>query len=527
MWEKRMCMYFFVGSGIASLAGAAYLIRDGHVPGTNIVIFEESADFGGALDAHGDVKTGYYMSGSRMFEHMYNCTFDLMSAIPSASDSSLSVTAETNLAESEARWYNRVRLVDRNQTVIGAHPLGFSERDRLDLVVLMATPEMLLDDKRITDCFCDAFFQTNFWFEWCTLFAFQSWHSAIEFKRYLLRFMHHFSTIDTQEGVYRTRYNQYDSIAVPLVSWLRNRGVEIRFETSVKNLGFVAGGAQITVDSIACTRAGVELSIPVGADDCVFVTNGSMTADKTFGTMSSPATLDRSASSGSWQLWRTLAQGRPLFGNPSAFDAHIDESVWESFTVTDTGRAFFDFMRGFSGSEPGKGGLLTLKDSSWLLTLSIFHQPFFKAQPAGVCVWWGYGLYHNRPGDYVKKTMAQCTGREILEEVLGQLGLGERKEAILRSSNVIPCMMPYITSQFLVRKAGDRPNVVPAGSTNLAFIGQFSELPDDVVFTVEYSIRSAQTAVYSLLKLDRKPTPFYRGSHDPRVLFEALATLHR
>jgi oleate hydratase len=87
--------------------------------------------------------------------------------------------------------------------------------------------------------------------------------------------------------------------------------------------------------------------------------------------------------------------------------------------------------------------------------------------------------------------------------------------------------MPYITSQFLVRKAGDRPKVVPAGSTNLAFLGQFCELPDDVVFTVEYSIRSAQTAVYSLLKLDRQPIPVYKGAHDPRVLLRALETLHR
>jgi oleate hydratase len=522
-----MSTYYFVGSGIASLAGAAYLIRDGDVAGTSIIIFEESAEFGGALDAHGNTATGYYMSGSRMFEHKYNCTFDLMLTMPAASDPAISITEETNLAEAQARWYNTARLVDRNQKILDAHALGFGERDQLDLVVLMATPEKLLDGKRITDCFRGEFFETNFWFEWCTLFAFQRWHSAIEFKRYLLRFMHHFSTIDTQEGVYRTHYNQYDSIAVPLVKWLRDRGVEIRFETTVRDLGLVAGGTRITVDSIVCSRSGIDSSISVGKDDCVFVTNGSMTADKSFGTMSSPAVLDRSASSGAWQLWRTLAQGRPLFGNPAAFDTHIEESVWESFTVTDSNPAFFDFMRDFSGSDAGKGGLLTLRDSSWLLTLSIFHQPFFDRQPEGVFVWWGYGLYHNRPGDYVKKTMAECTGSEILEEVLGQLGLSERKAEFLATSNVIPCMMPYITSQFLVRKAGDRPDVVPAGSTNLAFIGQFSELPDDVVFTVEYSIRSAQLAVYSLLHLNRKPTPLYHGSHDPRVLFEALATLRR
>jgi oleate hydratase len=141
-------------------------------------------------------------------------------------------------------------------------------------------------------------------------------------------------------------------------------------------------------------------------------------------------------------------------------------------------------------------------------------------------VWWGYGLYYDQPGNFVTKPMGECTGTEILEEVLGHLHFNDDdKIAILRSSNVIPCVMPYITSQFLVRKAGDRPDVVPKGSKNLAFIGQFSELPDDVVFTVEYSVRSAQTAVYSLLGVKKKVPAIYKGLHDPRVVFAALQTL--
>jgi oleate hydratase len=188
---------------------------------------------------------------------------------------------------------------------------------------------------------------------------------------------------------------------------------------------------------------------------------------------------------------------------------------------------FFELMQQFSGSEAGKGGLITFKDSNWLLTLSMFHQPFYPAQPKDAVVWWGYGLYHDKVGQYVNKTMAECSGKEILEEVIGHLKFGEHKDRILASANVIPCMMPYITSQFLVRKVGDRPDVVPKGSTNLAFLGQYSEQPDDVVFTVEYSVRSAQIAVDSLLKLEKKPSPFYKGQHDPRVLFAALETLHR
>jgi oleate hydratase len=113
-----------------------------------------------------------------------------------------------------------------------------------------------------------------------------------------------------------------------------------------------------------------------------------------------------------------------------------------------------------------------------------------------------------------------------MTEVMEHLRLSKDKEAVLDSSTCIPCMMPFITSQFLPRERGDRPQVVPPRSKNLAFVGQFCEMPDDVVFTVEYSIRSAQTAVSSLFGLKKTPPPVYKGTHDPRVLFRALLALH-
>jgi len=516
-----------VGSGIASLAAAAYLIRDGGIAGEDTVVYEEASQLGGALDAHGSPETGYFMSGSRMFEHKYNATFDLFSFIPSVIDPDISVKQDTELAEQDAVWHNKARLVDRDCKIIDFHELGFSERDRIDIVALIARAEHSLDSKRISDCFEDHFFKTNFWFEWCSLFAFERWHSAIEFRRYLLRFVHHFSTIDTQEGVFRTRYNQYDSMAVPLLNWLRAKGVEFRLKSKVSGLGFESASDTITVNSLEYVSKGTTTQVAVAPDDLVFVTNGSMTAGKSFGSMASAPAKDLEGRDGAWKLWETLAAGRPEFGNPAVFDNHVDESTWVSFTVTVNDPTFFSLMEAFSGSEAGKGGLITFKDSAWLLTLSIFHQPFFAGQPEGVFVWWGYGLYHDRVGDFVKKSMEECSGLEILEEVIGQLHFEADRDTILTSSICIPCRMPYITSQFLVRKHGDRPDVVPAKSKNLAFLGQFAELPDDVVFTVEYSVRSAQIAVYKLLSLPEKPAPFYKGQHDPKVMWEALETLHR
>jgi oleate hydratase len=297
--------------------------------------------------------------------------------------------------------------------------------------------------------------------------------------------------------------------------------------SKVSGLGFESGSDKIKVNSLEYASEEGTTTVAVAPGDLVFVTNGSMTAGKSFGSMTSAPAKDREGRNGAWQLWETLSAGRPEFGNPAVFDDHVDESTWVSFTVTVNDPIFFNLMQAFSGSEAGKGGLITFKDSAWLLTLSIFHQPFFAGQPKGVFVWWGYGLYHDRVGNFVKKTMQECSGHEILEEVIGQLRFDADRDTIMTSSICIPCMMPYITSQFLVRKQGDRPDVVPARSTNLAFIGQFAELPDDVVFTVEYSVRSAQIAVYKLLHLPEKPSPFYKGQHDPKVLWEALKTLHR
>jgi oleate hydratase len=197
-----------------------------------------------------------------------------------------------------------------------------------------------------------------------------------------------------------------------------------------------------------------------------------------------------------------------------------------SFTTTLHDPTFFDRIRDLTGNVPGEGGLISFPESRWLASIVLPHQPHFIGQPKDVNVFWGYGLFVDKTGDFVKKPMSAASGREIMTEILGHLRLEADAGRILETCTCIPCMMPFITSQFLCRAKGDRPQVVPKGSKNLAFIGQFCELPDDVVFTVEYSVRSAQTAVYSLLSLNRTPPPVYKGQYDPRVLLEAFLAIH-
>jgi oleate hydratase len=280
------------------------------------------------------------------------------------------------------------------------------------------------------------------------------------------------------------------------------------------------------VDRIICERDCRRDEIRVRDKDYVIVTLGSMTEASSLGSMDAAPVLHGKSDGGSWALWKKIANGYPQFGHPANFSDHIDESKWVSFTTTLRDPTFFRLVTDLTGNVPGEGGLITFPESSWLASIVLPHQPHFIGQPADVSVFWGYGLFVDKPGDFVKKPMSACTGREIMTEIIGHLRIEAEAKKILETCTCIPCMMPFITSQFLRRAKGDRPQVIPERSKNLAFIGQFCELPDDVVFTVEYSIRSAQTAVYSLLRLRRTPPPVYKGHYNPRVLLKTFLALH-
>ncbi|MGY6123536.1 oleate hydratase (plasmid) [Paraburkholderia strydomiana] len=516
--------FYLVGGGIASLAAAAFLIRDADVPGCLITIFEALDKPGGSLDGAGSPQEGYVVRGGRMLESKYLCTYDLFDSIPTL-DGRSSVTKEIFDWNETIRTSSKARLV-RNGRRENAPPYGLAETHLLTLGRLSLEPEALLGDSRISDHFKPDFFETNFWIMWCTTFAFQPWHSAVEFRRYLLRFTHMTPGFNQLHGIMRTVYNQYDSMVRPLRKWLDERGVRFRANTRVIDLRYDESGALSRVAAIVCEQDNRRIEVPVGEADKVIVTLGSMTAGSSLGGTNRVAVPDHHDSSGAWALWKSIAAGRAEFGRPSVFADHVDESKWLSFTATLHDPTLFRLIRDLTGNVPGEGGLITFAQSNWLASIVLPHQPHFMGQPKDVEVFWGYGLFVDRPGNFVGKPMTECTGREIMTELLGHLHIQTEAPRILDDAICIPCLMPFITSQFLRRKHGDRPKVVPEGWANLAFVGQFCELPNDVVFTVEYSVRSAQTAVYKLLGLDRSAPAVYKGQHDLRVVYGAVSALH-
>jgi oleate hydratase len=321
--------------------------------------------------------------------------------------------------------------------------------------------------------------------------------------------------------VLRSPFNQHEAFVKPLVAWLEPRGVKFLTGAFVNDIGFESSPGRMTVNRLEYERGGAAASVTVAPEDIVLVTTGSQAADLSAGSMTEapkPVGTGRS-----WALWKHLAQEHKGFGNPDAFFGapRIADSRWVTFTVTTTGTEFIDQMTTLTRSDPGSGGLLTLKDSGWVLSFSIFLQPEILDQPQGTSVWWGYGLYPEREGTFVKKRMDQCTGEEILRELLHHLRF-EKSDAIMKSSICIPCNMPYVNNIWLVRRRGDRPPVVPEGATNLGLIGQYVEVPQDIAFTFEYSTRTAWEAIYRLLKRGPPPPPVYQGQFDPKGVWAAF-----
>ena len=511
--------YLVVG-GVGSLAAAAFMIRDGNVRGEDITILEELDVLGGSLDGSGDAAAGYSMRGGRMFTtDNYECTWALFRDIPSLGDPGVSVYEETLAFNAKHPAHSMARLVDANRVKVPAKSMGFSMHNRSELLKLAEAEETALGATRISEWLSPSFFETSFWYMWATTFAFQPWHSAVEFRRYLHRFLLEFSRIDTLGGVKRTVYNQYDSLVRPLQRWLAAKGVRMDTGYRVTAIDHETRDGCFVATALRCTKHGGSEVITVAKDDLVFVQNGSMTDASSLGSMTAPPAKLTRADSGGWRLWEALADEHPGFGRPAAFDRCIAQSCWESFTVTLRTPNFFAAMEAFTGNAAGTGGLVTFKDSAWLMSVVLAHQPHFLNQPAGVSVFWGYALLPDRVGDFVPKAMADCSGMEILEELRGHLHLDPE---VFTSGTCIPCRMPYITSMFMPRSPGDRPLPVPEGSGNLAFISQFVEIPEDVVFTVEYSVRAAQMAVYGLMGIDLRVPGVTPHDASRRAQFEAL-----
>ena len=525
---------YIVGSGLAALATACFLVRDGQMPGSHIHILEAMDVAGGACDGIFDPTRGYVMRGGREMENHFECLWDLFRSIPSIETPGVSVLDEYYWLNKHDPNYSLCRAtVNRGKDAHTDGKFNLSQKGCMEIMKLFMTKDEDLYDKTIEDVFDEEVFDSTFWLYWRTMFAFENWHSALEMKLYFQRFIHHIAGLPDFSALKFTKYNQYESLILPMQRYLEDAGVDFQFNTEVTNVVFKFEGDKKIASAIECKVNGQERGIVLTENDLVFVTNGSCTEGTIYGDQNHAPNGDAEVrTSGVWNLWKNIARQDPSFGHPDKFCYDPEQSNWMSATVTTLDEKILPYIKNICKRDPlsGKvvtGGIVTARDSEWLLSWTINRQPQFRNQPKGQVLVWVYGLFSNKPGDYVKKTMRECTGKEICEEWLYHIGVPEEKipELAEHSANTVPVMMPYITAFFMPREKGDRPDVVPEGAVNFAFLGQFAETAIDTIFTTEYSIRTGMEAVYTLLNIDRGVPEVWGSVYDVRDLLNATVAI--
>lgn len=518
---------YIVGGGIAGLSAAAFLVRDAQMPGKNIIVYDQLPVFGGSMDACGNAETGYISRGERELEPYMECLWDLFSTIPSLYEEGRTVLDETRECNKNLEINSSHRLWEKGFIPHDESTMGLSPKVQEQMVKMMITPEEQLENISIDEWFSKDFFESNLWYYWSAMLAFQPYQSLIEMRRYAVRFMHQLHLIKSLKQILRTKYDQYHSLILPLQKYLTDNGVQFIADTTVTDMDMDIQGKLKTVTALKLLCDGTETIQPVAKEDLVLFTNGSMTQNSTRGSMTEAPIMNMDTKNrGCFTLWEKLAAKCDDFGHPEkfAFDPIKTNFVSTTLTITDYPE-FFEYLEKKSGNQIGTAGVTTFIDSPWYMSYNAAIQPVDPNQPENVQVLWLYGLHSNNKGAYVKKPMTECSGEEILKELLYFCGLEDKYEEIRSHCIAIPTVMPYITSQFMPRGQKDRPTIIPEGSQNLAFIGQFVELPGDVVFTVETSVRTAMTAVYRMLHLDRPVDPLFEGQYDIRMVKAGMLTM--
>ena len=525
---------YLIGSGLAALSAACFLVRDGQMKGEHVHILEKDPLPGGACDGYKYQDIGYVMRGGREMDNHFECMWDLFRSIPSIEDENYTVLDEYYWLNKGDPNYSLCRAtVNRGQDAHTDGKFAISDQGAMEIMKLFFTPDEQLQDKKITDIFDDEVFSSNFWMYWRTMFAFENWHSALEMKRYLQRYIHHIGGLPDFTALRFTRYNQYESMILPMVKYLESFGVQFHYNTKVVNVAFDCAGGKKQATRIDILRDGLEDCIDLTENDLVFITNGGCVENSTIGSQNTAAPYrPEIKEGGGWDLWRKIAAQDPSFGHPDKFCYDPELSNWMSATITTLDQKIVPYIKKICKRDPfsGKvvtGGIVTVKDSSWLLSWTLNRQQQFRDQPKDQLCVWVYGLFSDKPGDFVKKPMRECTGKEICMEWLYHIGVptDQIEELAANSANTVPCMMPYIDAFFMPRAAGDRPDVVPEGAVNFAFLGQFAETERDTIFTTEYSIRTGMEAVYTLLNVDRGVPEVWGSVYDIRCLLDATVKL--
>ena len=404
---------YIVGSGLAALFAACYLVRDGQMQGEHVHILEKGELPGGACDGYKFENLGYVMRGGREMDNHFEVMWDLFRSIPSIETEGVSVLDEYYWLNKEDPNYSLCRATEkRGQDAHTDGKFSISDKGAMEIMKLFFTPNEELQDKKITDFFDDEVLSSNFWLYWRTMFAFENWHSALEMKLYIQRYIHHIGGLPDFTALRFTKYNQYESMILPMVKYLESHGVQFHYGVQVCNVEFdCTDPARKLAKRIDVLRGGEKDAIDLTENDLVFITNGGCVENSSMGSQNKPAAYNTELrEGGGWDMWRKIAAQDPDFGHPDKFCHDPEKTNWMSATVETLDGRIIPYIKSICKRDPFTGhvvtgGIVTVKDSSWLMSWTINRQPQFRDQPKDHCLVWVYSLFTDKPGDFVKKPM--------------------------------------------------------------------------------------------------------------------------
>ena len=238
---------WFIGTGLAALSAGCFLVRDAQMPGKNIHFFERDPVAGGACDGWKYPEIGYVMRGGREMDNHFEVMWDLFRSIPSIETDGVSVLDEYYWLNKADPNYSLCRVTEKQGQ--NAHTDGkfcLSDKACMELMQLFFTPDEALADRRITDVLSPEVLDSNFWTYWRTMFAFYNCNSALEMKRYMQRFIHHIDGLPDLRALRFTKYNQYESMILPMVKYLEDHGAQFHFNTQVMDVRFeISNGRKV------------------------------------------------------------------------------------------------------------------------------------------------------------------------------------------------------------------------------------------------------------------------------------------
>ena len=365
------------------------------MPGSHIHVLERDSHPGGALDGDQMTSVGYVMRGGREMDNHFECLWDLFRSIPSIETDGVSVLDEYYWLNKKDPNNSLCRATqNRGEGAQTGNKFGLSDKGSMEIMKLFMTPDEQLANVKMTELFDDKVFNTNFWMYWRTMFAFKDDQSALEMKRYMQRYIHHIGGLPDFTALRFTKYNQYESMVLPMVKYLEGHGVQFHYGARVMNVLFNIHDGQKQAKTIVVEHEGQAENIGLTKNDLVFYTNGSNVENSTYGSQTKATGMDGTIhEGGSFSLWRKIAAQDPSFGRPDKFCTDPEDSNWVSAAVNTLDERILPYIRNICKRDPlsGKvvtGGIVTVKDSSWLLSWTNNRQPKYRNQPKGqVLVW--------------------------------------------------------------------------------------------------------------------------------------------